>query len=148
MAISHFCWQLVVNNGKFTFLLTSSGQQCQFPISTDIWWSRMAILHFLWHLVVENGFCNVTCLSEDNTNWCLYSYLLLAFMLLQYICPYCMCVIYIKMIVVHPVVHPVGQCTGYGMVTWVIPLIGYVHTDVYYNNWYTLCPPPSNKNKQ
>ena len=36
-----------VNNGKFTFLLTSSGQQCQFHISTDIWWSRMAILHFL-----------------------------------------------------------------------------------------------------
>ena len=36
MAISHFQWHLVVNNGNFTFLLTSSGQEWQFYISTDI----------------------------------------------------------------------------------------------------------------
>ena len=36
MAISHFYWHLLVNNGKFIFLLTSSSQQCQFYISTDI----------------------------------------------------------------------------------------------------------------
>ena len=55
MAISHFYWPLVVKNGNFTFLLTSSGQEWQFYISTDIEWSRMAISHVYWHLVIKNG---------------------------------------------------------------------------------------------
>ena len=58
MAISHSCRPVVVKNGNFTLLLTSSGQQWQFHILltssgqewqfhivTDIWWSRMTILH-------------------------------------------------------------------------------------------------------
>ena len=45
----------LVKNGNFTLLLTSSGQEWQFHMSTDIWWSRMAISYFYWHLVVKNG---------------------------------------------------------------------------------------------
>ena len=33
----------VVKNGNFTLLLTSHGQEWQFHIATDISWSRMAI---------------------------------------------------------------------------------------------------------
>ena len=82
MAISHCYWHLVVKNGNFTLLLTSSsqewqfhiatdiywsrmaishcsltssGQEWQFHIATDIYWSRMAISHCYWHLVVKNG---------------------------------------------------------------------------------------------
>ena len=40
---------------NFTLLLTSSGQEWQFHINTDIEWSRMAISHCYWHLVVKNG---------------------------------------------------------------------------------------------
>ena len=36
MAISHCYWHLVVRNGNFTLLLTSSGQEWQFHIATDI----------------------------------------------------------------------------------------------------------------
>ena len=36
MAISHCYWHLVVKNGNFTLLLTSSGQEWQFHIATDI----------------------------------------------------------------------------------------------------------------
>ena len=36
MAISHCYWYLVVKNGNFTLLLTSSGQEWQFHIATDI----------------------------------------------------------------------------------------------------------------
>ena len=36
MAISHCCWHLVVKNGNFTLLLTSSGQEWQFHIATAI----------------------------------------------------------------------------------------------------------------
>ena len=42
MAISHCYWHLVVKNGNFTLLLTSSGQEWQFHIATDM-------------LVVKNG---------------------------------------------------------------------------------------------
>ena len=49
MAISHCYWHLVVKNGNFKLLLTSSGQECQFNIATDISWSRMAISHCYWH---------------------------------------------------------------------------------------------------
>ena len=55
MGISHCYWHLVVTNGNFTLLLTSSGQEWQFHIATDIKWSRMAISHCYWHLVVRNG---------------------------------------------------------------------------------------------
>ena len=53
MAISHCYWHLVVKNANFTLLLTSSGQEWQFHIATNIQWSRMAISH--WHPVVKNG---------------------------------------------------------------------------------------------
>ena len=36
MVISHCYWHLVVNNGNFTMLLTSSGQEWQFFTTTDI----------------------------------------------------------------------------------------------------------------
>ena len=39
MAISHCYWHLVVKNGNFTLLLTSSDQELQFHIATDIQWS-------------------------------------------------------------------------------------------------------------
>ena len=55
MAISHCYWHLVVRNGNFTLLLTSSGQEWQFHIATDIYWSRMAFSHGYWCLVVKNG---------------------------------------------------------------------------------------------
>ena len=35
-------WHLVIQSGNFTLLLTSSGQEWQFHIATDIYWSRMA----------------------------------------------------------------------------------------------------------
>ena len=40
MEISHCYWHLVVKNGYFTLLLTSSGQEWQFHITTNISWSR------------------------------------------------------------------------------------------------------------
>ena len=43
LEISHCYWHLVVKNGNFTQLLTSSGQEWQFDIATNIKWSRMAI---------------------------------------------------------------------------------------------------------
>ena len=36
MAISYFYRYVVVKNGNFTFVLTSSGQEWQFHIATDI----------------------------------------------------------------------------------------------------------------
>ena len=35
----------VLSTGNLTLLLTSSGQEWQFHIATDIWWSRMEISH-------------------------------------------------------------------------------------------------------
>ena len=55
MTSSHVYWHVVANNGNFILLLTSSGPDWQFHISTDIWWSRMAISHLYWHLVVQKG---------------------------------------------------------------------------------------------
>ena len=56
MAISQFYWHLVVNNGNFTLLLISIGQEWQFLTTTyDILWSRLAISHFYWNLVVKFG---------------------------------------------------------------------------------------------
>ena len=55
MAISHCFWHLVVKNGNFTLLLTSSGQEWQFHIASDIQWSRMAISQSYRHMVVKNG---------------------------------------------------------------------------------------------
>ena len=48
-------WHLLVKNGNFTLLLTSTGQEWQFHIATDIYWSRMAISHYYCHLLVKNG---------------------------------------------------------------------------------------------
>ena len=45
----------MVKNGNFTLLLTSSGQEWQFHIITNIWCSRMAISHCYWHLVNKDG---------------------------------------------------------------------------------------------
>ena len=56
MAISHW--------------LSSSGQEWQFHIVTDMKWSRMAISHFYWHLVVKNG--NFTFLLKSS--WSSVSY--------------------------------------------------------------------------
>ena len=80
MAISHCYWHLVVKNGNFTLLLTSSlvkngnftllltssGQEWQFHTATDIKWSRMAISSLLvvWHLVIKNG--NFTLLLKSS----------------------------------------------------------------------------------
>ena len=80
MAISHCYWHLVVKNANFTVLLISSGQEWQFHIATDIywsgmvfhmaidiWWSRMAISHCYWHLVVNNG--NISLLVVSHCYW-------------------------------------------------------------------------------
>ena len=40
MAISHCYWHLVVRNGNFTLLLTTSSQEWQFHTATEIYWSR------------------------------------------------------------------------------------------------------------
>ena len=53
--LSDCYWHLMVKNGNSTLLLTSSGQEWQFHIATDISWSRMAISHCYWHLVVNNS---------------------------------------------------------------------------------------------
>ena len=69
MAISYCYWHLIVKNGNFTLLLTSSGQEWQFGIG--YWhlvvkngnftllltskWSRMVTSHGYWHLMVKNG---------------------------------------------------------------------------------------------
>ena len=45
MAILYCYRRLVVQKGNFTFLLTSHGQQWQFYIAPDIYWSTMAILY-------------------------------------------------------------------------------------------------------
>ena len=45
MRISDFYWHLVINNGNFILLLTSSGPAWQFLISIDISLSTMAILY-------------------------------------------------------------------------------------------------------
>ena len=68
MAISHSYWHLVLKNGNFTLLLTSTGQEWQLRIAmtstgkewqyhivTNIYWWRMAISHYYWHFLVKNG---------------------------------------------------------------------------------------------
>ena len=64
MKISHCYWHLVIKNGNFTFLLTSSNREWQIHIATDIYWSRMAISHSYWHLAMENG--NLTLLLRSS----------------------------------------------------------------------------------
>ena len=39
----------------FELLVTSSGQEWQCHIATDIHWSRLAISYYYRHLVVKNG---------------------------------------------------------------------------------------------
>ena len=56
MAISPCYLHLVITNGNFTLLLTSSVQETQFDIATDIRWSKMTISHCYGHLVVKNGY--------------------------------------------------------------------------------------------
>ena len=48
-------------NGNFILLLTCSGQEWQFHMTSDILWSKMAISYVYWHLVAKNGNC--TCLQ-------------------------------------------------------------------------------------
>ena len=55
MVISHCYGHIVVKNGNFTLVLTSTDQEWQFHIATDIYWSRMAISHCYGHIVVKNG---------------------------------------------------------------------------------------------
>ena len=57
MAIAHVYRHLVVKNGNFILLLTFSGQEWQFHMTSDILWSRMAISYVHWHLVAKNGNC-------------------------------------------------------------------------------------------
>ena len=45
----------MVKISNFTLLLTSSCQEWQFHIATNILWSRMAISHVYCHLVVKIG---------------------------------------------------------------------------------------------
>ena len=53
-------------------LLTSSGQEWQFYISTDIWRSRMAISHDNSHLLAKNG--NLTLLlTSSGQEWQFHS---------------------------------------------------------------------------
>ena len=68
MAISHCYWHLVVKNGNFTLLLTSSGQEWQFHIITNFWCSRMAISHCYWHLVNKNGYLTLL-LTSSQQEW-------------------------------------------------------------------------------
>ena len=71
MAISCGYSHFVIKNGNFTCLLTSSGQEWQFHIATDIQWSRMAIAHCYSHLMVKNG--NFTCLlTSSGQEWQLH----------------------------------------------------------------------------
>ena len=68
LAISHCYWYLVVKNDNFTLLLTSSCQEWQLHIATDIYWSKMAISNCYWHLVVKHG--NITLLlSSSGQEW-------------------------------------------------------------------------------
>ena len=57
-----------ITYGNFTLLLTSSGQEWQFHIATDIYWSRMAISYCHWHLVVTNGNCTLL-LTSGGQEW-------------------------------------------------------------------------------
>ena len=66
-------WHLVVKNGNFTLLLTPSGQEWQFHISTDILWSTMAISLFYWHLVVKNGYFTFI-LTSSGQEWQFHIY--------------------------------------------------------------------------
>ena len=47
-----------------TFLLTSIGQEWQFHITTDIYWSRMTISHGYSYSIIQNG--NLTLLLTSN----------------------------------------------------------------------------------
>ena len=48
-------WNPHMLNSNFILLLTSSGQEWQFHIATDIHWSGMGIPHWYWHPLVKNG---------------------------------------------------------------------------------------------
>ena len=81
MAISYCYWHLLVKNGNLILVLTSTSQEWQFHIATDIYWSRiaishcywyivsrMAISHCYWHLGVKNG--NLTLiLTSSHQKW-------------------------------------------------------------------------------
>ena len=73
MAISHCYWHLVVKNDNFTLLLTSSGQEWQFHIVSEVQWSRVAISHCYWCLVVKNAISHCYWhLVVKNGNWQIY----------------------------------------------------------------------------
>ena len=68
MDFSYCYWCLAVRNANLILLLTSAGQEWQFHIATDVYWSRMAISHWNWHLVVNNG--NFTLLLTSTGQEC------------------------------------------------------------------------------
>ena len=45
----------MVKNGNFILEMTSSGQESQFHIATDMQWSQIKVIYSYWHLVVNNG---------------------------------------------------------------------------------------------
>ena len=65
-SISHGYLHLVVHNANFTCLLSPSGQEWQFYMSSDILCPRMAIAHVKRHLVVkhDNFIWVLTCSGE------------------------------------------------------------------------------------
>ena len=48
-------WCTQISYQIYPLVLTSSGQEWQFHIASDIKWSRIAISHCYWCLVVKNG---------------------------------------------------------------------------------------------
>ena len=87
--------------------------------------------------------CNVSCRSEDNTNGFLYSWYCMHLWFFDILFYYMhACYMY------EMVVHSGGLYTGYWLIAQVTPMLGYLytlftlwhihlHTDIYYNNWYT-----------
>ena len=57
----------MVENGNFTLLLMSSGQEWQFHNETDVWLSRMTISHcYLYPLVKSSNFTlQLTCCGQE-----------------------------------------------------------------------------------
>ena len=83
-ALSHSLWHLVIKNGSFTLLLTSSGQEWQSHIATDHLVVKNGIFKLLltslvvvkngqfhipyWHLVVKNG-SFILLLTSSGQEW-------------------------------------------------------------------------------
>ena len=55
-------------NGNFTLLLTSSGQECQYLIATDIQWTTMAISYLMTSSHQEWQF-HIALLTSSGQEW-------------------------------------------------------------------------------